>query len=167
MSRIGWRVTGRCATFSVIYFADIFVRSSQKCFWFDELFTIYLCRLPKFRATWEAVNRGADFNPPLLYLLTRAVEKLFGEGLIATRLPEMVGVWVFCLCLFSFVSGARAPAGLIAGLFLFLHLRSTTPMKRGPTALSWAGADWLWFAGRETAKGEAGFFGWQGSDSVC
>ena len=108
------------ATVSAVYFADIFLKASQKCFWFDELFVVYLCRLPSFRDTWTAVVHGADFNPPLFYLMTRGAQRLFGEGLIATRLPEIVGVWLFCMCLFLFVARrAGVISGFIAGAFPF------------------------------------------------
>src|SRR6185437_1032614 len=74
---------------SLVYFADIFLRAGQKYFWFDELYTAYLCRLPNFQSTWTAVIHGVDFNPPLFYLVTRGAERLFGEGLLTTRLPEI------------------------------------------------------------------------------
>jgi hypothetical protein len=92
------------AVFSIVYFGLTFYRASRKLFWFDELFTVYLCRLPDFKSVWHAVLNGADFNPPLLYLVTQFSERIFGEGHIATRLPEILGFWVFCLCLFRFVS---------------------------------------------------------------
>src|SRR6266851_2535093 len=77
------------ALVSAVYFADILLKASRKCFWFDELVTTYLCRLHDFKSTWTAVLHGADFNPPLLYLLTRTAQGLFREGLIATRLPAI------------------------------------------------------------------------------
>jgi hypothetical protein len=111
------------ALVSAVYFADIFLKASHKCFWFDELFTTYLCRLPDFKTTWTAVTHGADFNPPMLYLLTRSVNWLFGEGLIATRLPAIVGVWIFGVCLFLFVARrAGVVSGIIAGIFPFFTL---------------------------------------------
>jgi hypothetical protein len=66
---LSWGAIAGVALFSVLYFADIFLKASQKCFWFDELFTVYLCRLPDFKSTWTAVAHGADFNPPLFYLM--------------------------------------------------------------------------------------------------
>ena len=111
------------ALVSAVYFADIFLKASHKCFWFDELFTTYLCWLPDFKTTWTAVTHGADFNPPMLYLLTRGAHWLFGEGLIATRLPAMVGVWIFGVCLFLFVARrAGVVSGIIAGTFPFFTL---------------------------------------------
>ncbi len=108
---------------SVLYFADMCLKASRKCFWFDELFTTYLCSLPSFKETWSAVLHGADFNPPLLYATTRISQSLFGEGLISSRLPAMVGVWLFCVCLFVFVARrAGILPGLIAGLFPFFTL---------------------------------------------
>jgi hypothetical protein len=111
------------AVVSAVYFADIFLKASRKCFWFDELFTFYLCRLPSFGNTWTAVTHGADFNPPLFYLLTRAAQRFFGDGLIATRLPSTIGVWLFCICLFLFV-GRRTGwvPGFVAGAFPFFTL---------------------------------------------
>ena len=121
--KLSWGAIAGIALFSVLYFADIFLKASRKCFWFDELFTTYLCRLPSFKATWTAVQHGADFNPPMLYLLTRGAQWLFGEGLIATRLPAMVGFWVFSVCLFLFVSRrAGVVSGFIAGMFPFFTL---------------------------------------------
>jgi hypothetical protein len=91
------------AVFSLAYFGLTFYRASRKLFWLDELFTVYLSRLPDFKSLWHAVLNGADFQLVLI-LLTRISERIFGEGHIATRLPEILGFWVFCLCLFRFVS---------------------------------------------------------------
>jgi hypothetical protein len=111
------------AVVSLVYFADIFLKASRKCFWFDELFTVYLCRLSSFTNTWTAVTHGSDFNPPFFYLLIRGAQKLFGGGLIATRLPATIGVWLFCVCLFLFVARrAGAFSGFIAGAFPFFTL---------------------------------------------
>lgn len=113
-----WTIFAGIGITSAIYFADLILKASRKCFWFDELFTVYLCRLPDFKSTWTAVTHGADFNPPLFYLLTRGAERLFGEGLIATRLPAMLGVWLFGVCLFLFVARrAGVVSGFIAGTF--------------------------------------------------
>jgi hypothetical protein len=88
------------------------VRATGKYFWYDELFTLYICRLPTFHASWNAILRGADFNPPLLYALTRLANATVGEGLVGTRLPEMIAFWVCLLCLFRFV---KRQCGLMAG----------------------------------------------------
>ncbi len=104
--------------FSLFYFADVSLRASEKFFWYDELFTLYFSRLPTLHALWNALNSGIDFNPPLFYLLTRWSNLLFGEGTISTRLPEILGFWIFCLCLFRFVSRrAGTSAGVAAMLF--------------------------------------------------
>ncbi len=58
------------------------------------------------------MTSGVDFNPPLFYLLTRACQAAFGEGNVSIRLPEIIGFWIFCLCLFEFVSKR---AGTLAG----------------------------------------------------
>lgn len=110
------------AAISVIYFVDVILRATSKHFWFDELATIFICRLPNMAAVWAAlIDHGADFNPPLFYFLTRASQSVFGEGLIGSRIPEMLGVWIFCLCLFQFVSSRSGSlAGFIAGIFPLL-----------------------------------------------
>lgn len=109
------------ALISAVYFADIFLKASHKCYWYDELFTVYLCRLPGLGDIWQAVLHGADFNPPLFYLMTRGAQQLFGHGLIATRLPSTIGVWLFGVSLFLF-TGRRTGwmCGLIAGVFPFV-----------------------------------------------
>jgi hypothetical protein len=107
--------------FSIFYFADVCLRASEKYFWYDEFFTLHLSRLPGFGVLWQALREGADFNPPLFYALTKASHAVFGTGQIGTRMPEIVGFWVFCLCLFAFVNRrAGAIAGSIAMLFPML-----------------------------------------------
>jgi len=103
--------------FSILYFADVLVRASEKFFWYDELFTVYLSRL-NVPSLWSALADGADYNPPLFYLLTRACVALFGEGNTGVRVPEILGYWVFSLCLYRFASRrAGVLAGTIAMLF--------------------------------------------------
>ncbi len=151
------------AVVSAIYFADICLKASQKCFWFDELVAVYLCRLSTFKDTWTAVTHGADFNPPLFYLLIRFAQRLFGEGLISTRLPAIVGVWLFCICLFFFVAKrAGLISGFIAGAFPFFTLAQyyAYEARAHGIVLGWCGltllcwqrneegrAKYLWLAG--------------------
>jgi hypothetical protein len=97
--------------FSVLYFSDVLLRASEKYFWYDELFTIYLSRL-SLPSLWEALKSGFDFNPPAFYCLTHAVGSIFGEGNVSTRLPEILAFWIFSLCIFVFV---KRRAGVVAG----------------------------------------------------
>jgi hypothetical protein len=69
-------------------------------------------------SVWAALKHGVDFNPPLFYGLIRFSESMFGEGHLGTRLPAILGFWIFCLCLFRFVSTRTSVlAGLISMLF--------------------------------------------------
>ncbi len=103
--------------FSLFYFVDVLLRASEKYFWYDELFTLYLCRLGP-ASLWQALRGAVDFNPPFFYWVTKVSEALFGENRIGIRLPEVVGFWIFCLCLFRFVSRRLGPlAGFIAMAF--------------------------------------------------
>lgn len=113
----GWKLS-LLALFCIFYLAATCYRASTKLFWFDEIFTVYLSRLPDLKSLWDALAQGVDFNPPLFYLLTKAGEGLLGAGQVGARLPEIVGVGVFCLCLFRFVSiRSSVLGGLVAMLF--------------------------------------------------
>jgi Dolichyl-phosphate-mannose-protein mannosyltransferase len=102
---------------SLGYFAITFYRAERRLFWFDEIFTLYIARLPDLGSIWSASTHG-DSNPPMLYLLTRWSQAAFGANELGARIPQVVGFWVFCLCLYRFVSiRTNALAGFIALLF--------------------------------------------------
>lgn len=109
--------------FTAFYSTDVCLRASGKYFWYDELLTLYFARLPDLHSLWGALRSGIDSNPPGFDLLNRAVRAVFGEGLIAMRLPEMAAFWVMCLCLFKFV---ERRAGVLAG-----SIAMTLPMLSG------------------------------------
>jgi len=106
----------------VILFAEIYLvitaLHAMRRFWYDELFTLYICQLPSMGAIWSALKEGVDLNPPLFYAVTRACRAVFGGGELATRLPAILGFLVMALCIFRFVSrfGSRL-AGLAAMTF--------------------------------------------------
>src|SRR5262245_50861885 len=106
------------AFFSALYLGTTCYRASRKLFWFDEISTIYISRLPDARSVWTALTHGADLNPPLIYGLTHYSEILLGQGELPARLPEILGFWIFCVCLFRFVSlRASVLGGFISMLF--------------------------------------------------
>lgn len=103
--------------FSILYFADVLLRAWEKYFWYDEIYTVYISRL-SVSGISQALKRAVDLNPPLFYWLTKASEAITGENQITVRLPEVIGFWIFCLCLFRFVSRrAGVVAGFIAMVF--------------------------------------------------
>ena len=103
------------AGFSCLYFAGTSGRASQKLLWHDELFTLYLARLPTLADVWAAIATPVDGTPPLFHALTRASVGIFGEGLVALRLPSILAFLLGCVCLYRFVRRRYGPLyGLVA-----------------------------------------------------
>jgi hypothetical protein len=108
---------------SIGYLSDVFIRASRKLFWFDEIFTLYISRLPDLRSLWHVLMAGFEFNPPLLYIATGFSTSLLGESLLSARIPEIISFWIFCLCLYRFVSvRSSALGGFISMLFPMVTL---------------------------------------------
>jgi hypothetical protein len=103
--------------FSCLYLAGTCGRASQKLFWHDELFTLYMARLPSMSHVWAAIATPADGTPPAFHAITRASIALFGDGAIGLRLPSIVGFLVACVSLYVFV---RRRSGPVYGLIAFL-----------------------------------------------
>jgi len=100
------------------YFAATCYRASRKLFWFDELFTYYVSGLPDIGSVWRALQAGADLNPPFFYVATRASAGLLGRTELGLRMPEIVGFWIACICIYAFIARRAGAAAGLAG-FLF------------------------------------------------
>src|SRR5262249_48235873 len=59
---------------------------------------------------------GVDFNPPLIYPLTKLSQQFVSAGPVGVRLPAIVGFWVLCLCLFRFVAVRSSVLGALVSL---------------------------------------------------
>ena len=105
---------------TAFYAAVVFVLSSVKLLWLDELITLHIAQLGSPSAIWKALSRGADPNPPLTHLLVLGSMRLFGVHEFALRLPAMIGYWIGMLALFQFlqrwVSGTWALAGVVLSM---------------------------------------------------
>ncbi len=112
-----------------IYACVTVVHAASKLFWYDELLTLYVSGLDTFDDVWAALTSGFDLNPPLLYIITRALHQVFEPGEVVTRLPSMLGFWVMCLSLYAFLkrrlpvpyafAGAAFP--LLTGAYLYSY----------------------------------------------
>jgi Dolichyl-phosphate-mannose-protein mannosyltransferase len=111
----GWIFVG---IIGIAYLFMACYQAKRKLFWFDEIFTVYISRLPDFSSIVDALKHGADFNPPLFYEWIRVSAFFLNDEHLATRMPSILGVGTLCLCLYRFVSiRSSAIGGLVAGLF--------------------------------------------------
>ena len=94
-----WVTLGVFAAFAVY-------RACVTPLWFDELFTLFIARLSSLDTFLRAMP--VDNQPPLGDLLTHIALRLFGEGALAVRLPELL---------------AYAAAGLVT--YRIVRLRGT------------------------------------------
>lgn len=72
------------------------------------------------RSVWEVLRHGADFNPPLFFLVTKFSIALLGETLVGMRAPEILGFWVSCLCIYRIVN--RHSGWLAASVAMILPM---------------------------------------------
>ena len=109
------------AAFALAYLSLALLIGINKPLWYDEIVTLYVCRLPAVRDVWAALIDGVDANPPLFHLLTRASLDLFGDSPFALRLPSMLGFAALCWSIFRFASTRVSDAAAWSGVgFLFL-----------------------------------------------
>lgn len=86
---------------AVFYFVTSVQIAAHRVFWFDELFTLYIARLPHVSTIWTALGNGVDALPPAYYMVVRLFDSLFGPGDIAARVPSMLAVAVGLLAIFD------------------------------------------------------------------
>lgn len=105
------------AAFSLIYFAGTVLRAHARPFWFDEILTLSAAGQPDVRSALRAA-RIVDAMPPLIHLATHLADKVGGEGEVVSRIPGMIGFWIFCLCLFRFAGKHLGILYAVAALLL-------------------------------------------------
>lgn len=123
-------------------------QASAKPFWFDEILTIEVSRLPSAEARWQALYDGCDGMPPGYYWITALAGRLPLDDHIRWRIPSLLG-WLFALGgVHLFVATICGPsAGLAAVLLLALTPVSAYAWETRPYALllgvlAWAAVSW-------------------------
>ncbi|MGC4053994.1 MAG: hypothetical protein QM757_33325 [Paludibaculum sp.] len=140
-----------CATFSVVLLLSLGLglwQAGAKPFWFDEILTIEVSRLPSAEARWQSLYDGCDGMPPGYYRIAALAGSLPLDEHIRWRLPSIIG-WLLALSgLYQFIASVRGrSAGLAAMLLLALTPVSAYAWEARPYALllgvlAWAAAAW-------------------------
>lgn len=86
---------------AVFYFLTSLEIAAHRVFWFDELFTLHIARLPGLHTIWTALGNGVDALPPTYYILVRWADALFGGGDVAARVPSAIAVAIGLLLIFD------------------------------------------------------------------
>ncbi len=152
LDKIGRRPGWLLLLSAAVYFDGFGLISSKAVITNDELFTLYISRLPYFRDVWAALATGAEQTPPFFYAISRADVHLFGVSGLALRLPELLAFALMCACLFHVVARRTSPVyGVIAMLFSFMTTAFNYAYEARAYALvlafsSFALLCWLWAA---------------------
>jgi Dolichyl-phosphate-mannose-protein mannosyltransferase len=91
------------AAISLLYWICAGSRAISRPFWYDELLTWHVSRLPTIAGIWSLLHVPVDQQLPLCYLAVRLSQAAFGYGSLATRLPALVGFWVMGLGIYFFL----------------------------------------------------------------
>ncbi len=89
------------AALAIFYLATSIYIANHRVFWFDELFTVNIARLPSLGTMWNALGNGVDALPPTYYMLVRLSDSLFGPADFAARLPSAIAMTIGLLVTFD------------------------------------------------------------------
>ena len=89
------------AGLALFYLLTSLYISAHRVFWFDELFTVHIARLPSFSVIWSALANGVDALPPPYYLLVRVFDSALGPGDVSARVPSAIALFVGLLLIFD------------------------------------------------------------------
>ena len=148
---------------AIFYFASCLYIAAHRVFWFDELFTVHIARLPGVGTIWTALGNGVDALPPTYYLLVRGFDSLFGPNDIAARVPSAIALAVGMLVIYDC---ARRLTDRVHGLIALCVAPCSFLPYYGYEARSYAIyfmlsalALWLWSYPRLSTRTQAALFG--------
>lgn len=74
------------------YLASSLYIAAHRLFWYDEILTVHVARLPHWTTVWQAMAHAVDGMSPVYDMVVRASEKLFGQRETAARLPSALAM---------------------------------------------------------------------------
>lgn len=119
----------------IVLYGFVLKGERLKPLWHDELYTYYISQAPTF-ARMIHWTQTLDLNPPLYYILARAIFHVLPAGQLSVRLPSIFGYLVAIVCVFLFVRRRTTPLyGWIAALILLGSGFSSYSYEARPYAL--------------------------------
>src|SRR5947209_19065616 len=110
--------------FTLPYWVITLLLAKTKPFWYDELLTFYISRLPTLADVWRTLLSGAEEQPPLFFISTRAVAAALGHSRHSIRIPEIFGFWIMSHALLFYVRQRSTIAYELIALLRPLHRRT-------------------------------------------
>jgi 4-amino-4-deoxy-L-arabinose transferase-like glycosyltransferase len=166
LDRLSTDINKNSGAYLALFLITCFVTTAAHAlrpFWFDELHTFYLAKLPTISASWAAVRSGADLNPPLLYAVTHISQRVLGANELATRIPSILALSIVFLSIYHLlrkrISRVFAFCGAMVPLLTMAYAYGS---EARPTALVLAGAAVAtvsWNSAIESSSRRAGLAG--------
>ncbi len=148
---------------ALFYFVTSIQIAAHRFFWFDELFTLYIARLPHVSTIWSALGNGVDALPPAYYVVVRLFDSLFGPGDIAARIPSMlamaIGLCVIFDCARRLTDGLHGLIALSVATCSFLPYYGFEARSYGVYFMFAALALWAWTNESLSRNAQAVLFG--------
>jgi hypothetical protein len=102
--------------FAVLAIPGFLFRSAvlwNRPLWLDEVHTLWVAGQRDLGSVFRALLRGADFNPPLLFVWQWTVGQVAGVSAATLRLTALASVWIALVLVFRFL---RRTFGLVPSL---------------------------------------------------
>ncbi len=148
---------------ALFYFASSLYIAAHRLFWFDELFTLHIARVPDLGTIWAALGNGVDALPPAYYMLVRAFDSLFGPGDVAARVPSAIALAVGLLVIFDcarrLTDGLHGLIALCAATCSFLPYYGYEARSYAIYFMLAALALWAWTSERVSTRAQIILFG--------
>lgn len=91
------------AAITVDYFYDAIALASGYPLWMDEVLSLWTAQMPSVKSLWSALERGAEFTPPLYDLFLHFLLKAGASSPLALRLPSILAFFLAAIAMGFFV----------------------------------------------------------------
>ncbi len=92
--------------------------ASHRLFWYQEIFTVLIARLPDLATIWRALSSPVDVMPASYYVLVRLFDRALGPSELAARLPSALALALGLLITFDCMRRLTDNLHALAGLAL-------------------------------------------------
>jgi len=148
---------------ALFYLATSLYIAAHRLFWYDEIFTATISRLPNWPTIWDAMAHYADLQPPTYYMIVSIFDHLLGPGEIAARIPSALSLAVGLLIVFDCTRRmADGLHGLMAIALLGCSLLPYYGYEARPYGMYFmfaASSLWIWIHTPSRSKLSAVLFG--------